>query len=562
VFWFLRLLQTDGRVQEPAMVARTANRFRMVEHWDNLDGSVERGYSGRSVLFDGGGVVTGQRRVRDYARLLASTGVNAIAINNVNVGHADAQLLTRRLLAQAAPLAAVFRGYGIRVFFSVDFASPILLGGLRTADPADEAVRRWWAATAAEVYQWIPDLGGFLVKADSEARPGPAGYGRTQADGANMLAAAVRPWGGVIIWRAFVYDCEQDWRDAAADRAKAAFDTFTPLDGAFGENVVLQVKNGPMDFQVREPVSPLFGALRRTSRMAELQITQEYTGQQTDLCFLPSQWAQVLSAPARAGPATIAEVVTGGPDGLPYGGIAGVSNVGRDATWTGHLLAQANLYGFGRLAWDPLLAPGEIAREWAVLTFGQSAPVVDTITEMLLASWPIYESYTAPLGVGWMVTPGSHYGPDVDGYEYSRWGTYHRADRDGVGVDRTVATGTGFTAQYPGERGRLYESRDTCPDELLLFFHHVPYTHRLHSGKTVIQHIYDTHFEGAERARWLLARWRSLAGHLERADAVRFRHVTGKLMRQAANAERWRDVVNSYFYRKSGIPDERGRPIY
>lgn len=537
VFALLGLLQTHADVPEAGLVAGTPNRLRMIDHWDNLDGTVERGYAGRSIFFDRGDVVADLGRVRDYARMLASIAVNAVAINNVNVGERGAQLLTARLLPRVANLAAVFRAYGIRLFLSVDFASPVLIGPLASADPLDDATRRWWAAKAAQVYQWIPDLGGFLVKADSEQTPGPYAYGRSQADGANMLAAALRPFDGTVIWRAFVYDCHQDWRDRGTDRAKAAFDTFAPLDGAFDANVVVQVKQGPMDFQVREPPSPLLDGLTRTSRLVELQITQEYTGQQKDLCFLVCQWSDVLSAragresgkrtvysareggertvfpggeggeraaysaregggvaayPAReGGGVTLADVVSGRPDGLPCGGAAGVSNVGGDPTWTGHILAQANLYGFGRLAWDPHLSPDEIAREWTKQTFGPSPVVVDTITEMLLASWHIYESYTAPLGIGWMVTPGSHYGPDIDGYEYSRRGTYHRADRDGIGIDRTARTGTGYTRQYAGERAELYESLATCPDELLLFFHHVGYLHRLRSGKTVIQHIYD-----------------------------------------------------------------------
>jgi alpha-glucuronidase len=574
VFGVLRLLQMGGEPPGTAMTERTPNRLRMIDHWDNLDGSVERGYAGRSIFFDRGDIVADLGRVRDYARMLASIAVNAVAINNVNVGASGAQLLTARLLPRVADLAAVFRGYGIRLFLSVDFASPMLIGSLPSADPLSEETRRWWAAKAAEVYRWIPDLGGFLVKADSERTPGPAAYDRSQADGANMLAAALVPWGGAVIWRAFVYDCEQDWRDRQTDRAKAAFDTFAPLDGAFAANVVLQVKHGPMDFQVREPPSPLLGGLTRTSRLVELQITQEYTGQQRDLCFLVSQWSDVLSTPSgRAGESragdrregdrremALAEVVSGRPDGLPQGGAAGVSNAGDDPAWTGHVLAQANLYGFGRLAWDPRLSPGEIAREWVTQTFGPSPQVVDTITEMLLASWQIYESYTAPLGIGWMVTPGSHYGPNVDGYEYSRWGTYHRADRDGIGIDRTrTPPGTGYTGQYPTARAELYENLATCPDELLLFFHRVGYTHRLRSGKTVIQHIYDSHFEGADRARWLLGRWRTLEGHI---DPVRFAQVEARLEMQVANAAEWRDVVNSYFYRKSGIPDARGRPIY
>jgi alpha-glucuronidase len=540
---------------------RTASRLRMVSHWDNLDGTVERGYAGNSIFFAGGQVTSDLRRVRDYARLLASVGVNAVCVNNVNVTAEAAQLLTRAHLPRLARLAGVFRDYGIRLFLSVGFDSPVVISGLRSADPLDPLVGSWWRRQAAEVYEWIPDLGGFMVKADSESRPGPSGYGRSQADGANVLAAALRPFGGVVVWRAFVYDCWQDWRDRSTDRARACYDTFMPLDGAFDENVIVATKLGPVDFQVREPPSPLLTALRQTSQAVEVQITQEYTGQQKDLCFLLPQWHQVMCATTDIDgrETTLAGIVSGRETGRPYGGITGVANVGDDPSWTGHVLAQANLYAFGRMAWDPGIDPRTVAAEWAAQTFGPCQPAVSLVTEMLLDSWRIYESYTAPLGVGWMVTPGTHYGPSIDGYEYSRWGTYHYADRDGIGVDRTTATGTGFTAQYSPDQAALYENVASCPDELLLFFHHVPYHHRLKSGKTVIQHIYDAHFEGAEGAQRLLDTWLSLAGSI---DPVRFSQVRGRLERQVANATEWRDVVNSYFFRKSGIPDELGRKIF
>jgi alpha-glucuronidase len=328
-----------------------------------------------------------------------------------------------------------------------------------------------------------------------------------------------------------------------------------------------------MDFQVREPASPLLAALRKTSQAIEVQITQEYTGQQKDLCFLHPQWHEVLALPAGgAGGAegargaegtgtvtTLAGIVSGHRTGRPGGGVTGVANIGDDPSWTGHVLAQANLYAFGRLAWDPAIEPRTVAAEWVTQTFGAAEPAFSAVQRMLLDSWHVYESYTAPLGVGWMVTPHTHYGPSIDGYEYSRWGTYHFADREGIGVDRTVATGTGYTAQYEADRAALYEDAATCPDELLLFFHHVPYRHRLKSGKTVIQHIYDSHFDGAGDARRLLETWLSLAGQVDRA---RFENVRRRLELQVANAEEWRDVVNTYFARKSGIPDERGRRAY
>lgn len=567
VFAFLRRLRTGQAVAGLRVTEATANRLRMVSHWDNLDGSVERGYAGTSIFFAGGRVTRDLRRVTDYARLLASVGVNAVCVNNVNVDAAAAELLTRAHLPRLARLAEVFRRHGIRLFLSVRFDAPVVLSGLRTADPLDADAAAWWRRQAAEVYEHVPDLGGFLVKADSESRPGPAVYGRSQAEGANVLAAALRPYGGVVVWRAFVYNCRQDWRDRATDRARACYDTFMPLDGAFAENVILQVKLGPMDFQVREPASPLLTALRQTSQAIEVQITQEYTGQQKDLCFLHPQWHEVMAVPAsvpgqpggHGGATTLAGIVSGHPTGRPHGGVTGVANVGDDPSWTGHVLAQANLYAFGRLAWNPAIEPRAVAAEWVAQTFGPDEPALSAVTGMLLDSWHVYESYTAPLGVGWMVTPHTHYGPSVDGYEYSRWGTYHFADRDGVGVDRTAATGTGYTAQYEPGRAALYEDIASCPDELLLFFHHVPYRHRLKSGKTVIQHIYDSHFNGAAAAERLLDTWLSLA---QGVDPVRFEHVRRRLELQVANAAEWRDVVNAYFARKSGIPDERGRRIY
>ncbi|MBB6638253.1 alpha-glucuronidase family glycosyl hydrolase [Cohnella thailandensis] len=560
-FHLLRLLQTGQPIRDLNVVDRPASKLRMIDHWDNMDGSVERGYAGRSIFFREGDFLGDWDRVRDYARLMAAVGLNAVAINNVNVHETETRLIAPELLPSVARAASVFREYGIRLYLSVNFASPIQLGGLTTADPLDPRVREWWAERTADVYRHVPDFGGYLVKADSEFRPGPFTYGRDHADGANLLAEALRPHGGIVIWRCFVYDCQQDWRDRKTDRARAAYDHFRPLDGKFDENVILQIKNGPMDFQVREPVSPLFGGLQRTNQVLELQITQEYTGQQRHLCYLVPQWKEAIDFDTYAkGPgSTVAKAATGELFDRPLGGFAAVSNIGDDGNWTGHPLAQANFYGFGRLAWRPELSAEQIADEWVRLTFGSDPDVVATIGRMLLDSWPIYEKYTSPLGVGWMVNPNHHYGPNVDGYEYSMWGTYHYADCHGIGVDRTVRTGTGYAGQYHDAPAAMYESAESCPDELLLFFHHLPYSHVLKSGRTIIQHIYDTHFEGAEQAEGLVETWRRLSGKI---DAERYESVLSRLEQQAKHAAEWRDVVNTYFCRKSGIPDAHGRQIY
>ncbi|MFC8905915.1 alpha-glucuronidase [Micromonospora sp. NPDC057140] len=559
----------DG--DRPARRHTPAMALRMLDHWDNVDvdpvmGQVERGYAGGSIFWRAGAARRDLDRVRAYGRLLAACGVNAISVNNVNVHATEARLLSDRL-GDVAELADALRPYGVRVHLSVTFAAPVVLGGLPTADPLDPAVRAWWAAATRRVYELIPDFGGYVVKADSEGQPGPFTYGRDHADGANLLAAALAPFGGVVHWRAFVYDHRQDWRDRSTDRARAAYDHFAPLDGRFRDNVVVQVKFGPVDFQPREPVSPVLAAMPATRLAVEFQVTQEYTGQQQHVCYLAPCWSEVLAfAPWVPGGPTVADVAAGsGPGPAAGGGLAAVANVGDDPSWTGHPLAQANLYAYGRLAWDPRLDSVAVLDEWIDLTFpastvGDPALVRETLHAVMDDSWRVYERYTAPLGVGFMVSPAHHhYGPDVDGYEYSRWGTYHFADRDGVGVDRTRATGTGFTGQYPQPWSQVYESLPDCPDELLLFFHHVPYGHVLRSGSTVIQHIYDTHFAGVQQVAQMRQRWRRLAGVIDPAVHAR---VTERLDEQLRCAIEWRDQINTYFLRKSGVPDVRGRRIH
>ncbi|MEL7977145.1 alpha-glucuronidase [Isoptericola sp. F-RaC21] len=543
--------------------------LRVLDHWDNVDvhpvmGQVERGYSGGSIFYADGRVRDDLSRVTTYARLLAAVGIDRVCINNVNVHAREARLLTDDL-PDVARVAAALRPYGVRTHLAVSFAAPMTLGGLPTSDPLDDDVRAWWRAAADRVWATIPDFGGFVVKADSEGQPGPFAYGRDHADGANLLAEAVAPHGGVVHWRAFVYDHTQDWRDRSTDRARAAHDHFAPLDGRFADNVVVQVKHGPMDFQTREPVSPVLAAMPAARLAIELQVTQEYTGQQRHACYLAPWWSENLGFRPWGGEGDDGRAVR---DVVASGGIAAVSNVGDDRFWTGHPLAQANLYAFGRLAWDPTLDPATVLDEWVGLTFaGPDGAVHPRVREVLHAvlddSWRTYEAYTAPLGVGFMVRPGHHYGPDVDGYEYTPWGTYHFADRDGIGVDRTRATGTGFTGQYPAPWRDVYEDLATCPDELLLFFHHVPYSHVLHSGVTVIQHLYDTHFAGVERVREMVAAWESLADLVPAAvPADVDARVRERLAEQLRSAVEWRDQIYTYFFRKSGIPDAHGRTIY
>jgi alpha-glucuronidase len=530
--------------------------IRWVNQWDNLDGRIERGYGGPSIFFADGKVRSDLTRAGEYARLLASIGMDGCTINNVN---AAADVLEDDFIAQARRIADIFRPWGVQISMSVDLSSPKLIGGLDTFDPIDPRVAEWWRKKVDDIYRQIPDFGGFVVKADSEGRSGPSAYGRTHADAANVIARALKPHGGVVFYRAFVYNHHLDWRDPKNDRAKAAYDNFHPLDGKFEDNVIVQIKNGPIDFQVREPVSPLFAGLRRTNEAIELQITQEYTGQQKHLCFLVPMWKEVLDFDMRldGGSTPVRDLVGGRVFHRPVGGFVGVANVGLDANWLGSPLAMANLYGFGRLAWNPGLSSETIIDEWTRLTFGGDPLVVKTITNLQLSSWPVYESYTGPLGAGTLTNiVGNHYDPGPESSEENGWGQWHRADHQGIGMDRTMATGTGYIGQYPPEVQKMYESLAACPNNLLLFFHHVTYTYVLHSGKTVIQYVYDSHYDGADRAREFIAEWKTLEGHV---DPERYRDILARFEFQAGEAAKWRDAICNWIYGLSGIRDQKGR---
>lgn len=530
--------------------------IRWVNQWDNLNGSIERGYGGRSIFWDQGRVREDLSRVRDYGRLLASLGINGCAINSVN---ADPRILAPEFIPQITRIADAFRPWGVQVALAVDLGSPKSIGGIDTFDPLDPSVAGFWKSRVDELYQHIPDLGGFVLKADSEGRVGPSAYGRTHADAANVLARALRPHGGLLFYRGFVYDHHMDWRNLKNDRARAADDNFQPLDGQFDSNAVIQIKNGPIDFQVREPASPLFGALEKTNQAIELQITQEYFGQARHMVFLVPMWKETLDFDMHAhGEHTPVKALVGGKIfSRPVGGFVGVANVGLDDDWMGNQLSQANLYGFGRLAWNPDLSSQQIAGEWTLQTFGDNPAVLKTVKGMLLKSWRVYENYTGPLGLQTLTDiVGNHYGVSVEASEGNGWGQWHRADKQGVGMDRTVATGTGYIGQYRPEVAGIYESLKTCPDDILLFMHHVPYTYVLHSGKTVIQEIYDLHYAGAEAAANYVGEWKSLKGFV---DEDRYQQVLDQLSYQAGQAQVWRDAVSNWFMRESGIPDAKGR---
>jgi len=528
---------------------------RWVNHWDRLNGTIERGYGGNSIFWENDHVRQDLTRVADYARLLASIGIDACSINNVN---ADPRLLTAEYTPEIARIADAMRPWGVRVAISVDFGSPQSLGKLDTFDPLDPRVAAWWKAHVDELYAAAPDLAGIVLKADSEGRVGPSAYHRTHADAANVVARALAPHGGLLFYRGFVYDHHMDWQNLKNDRGRAAYDNFHALDGQFEANVIVQIKNGPIDFQVREPASPLFGGLEKTNQAIELQVTQEYFGQARHTVFLVPYWKETLDFDmhAAAGDSTLKALAAGKTFHRPTGGFVGVVNAGLDENWFGNHLSQANLYGYGRLAWNPDLSSQKIADEWTRLTFGANPKVDQTITQMQLTSWRTYENYTGPLGLQTLTDiTGDHYGVNVEASERNGWGQWHRADEAGVGMDRTVATGTGYIGQYRPAVADRFESLASCPDDLLLFLHHVPYTHRLHSGKTVIQYIYDSHYEVAAAVSAYVEQWKSLRGLV---DEQRFNDVLTQLEYQAGQAVVWRDAVTTWFYRASKIADAKG----
>lgn len=558
-FALLRRMQAGGPVADLDLADAPRIKERIANHWDNpvrsttfRDESIERGYAGESFFnwTELPGVI--DPRLHDWARLLAAMGMNGVMVNNVNTakrGLEGWRLLTPEYQPKLAAMAGVLRAYGIRLYVSVNFFSPILIDRMPTADPLDPAVRAWWRRKADELYAAIPDFGGFLVKADSEGEPGPMTYGRTHADGANMIAAALAPHGGAVHWRAFVYD------RAKGDRVVQAYQNFTPLDGKFAPNVFLQVKNGPLDFQVREPVSSLLGAMPRTNQLIELQITQEYTGQDKHLCYLAPMWREVLQfdTHARGAGSTISALLRDRLHPGTRNGIVGVMNTGNSRNWTGHLLAQANTFALGRLAWDPDAAIEPIAREWTMLTFGRDERVVRTVSGMLLDSWQAYENYTSPLGLNHMTRRVDHFVPDpIYRMDHSN------PTKDGLGFDRTVATGSGYAGQYNEPWRSAYEQAATCPEDLLLFFHHVPWEHRLKNGRPLVQELYDRYYGGAEKVHGFVKAWEGLDGLI---DGQRHKHVLERLRLQSLLADGWVGTMVPHWLQLSDTPDEKNRLI-
>ena len=547
-FHFLRLLQTRQSLDRIDVRVVPRIKLRVLNHWDNLDGHVERGYAGASIWDWHKLPDWVDPRYTDYARANASLGINGTVLNNVN---SNALSLTPMYLEKAAALANVLRPYGIRVYLSARFSAPKEIGGLKTADPLDPAVRRWWNDKADEIYETIPDFGGFLVKANSEGQPGPQDYGRSHADGANMLADALAPHGGVVMWRAFVYSSEQP-----DDRAKQAFTEFVPLDGKFRDNVIVQVKNGAIDFQSREPFHPLFGAMPKTPLMMEFQITKEYLGFATHLAYLGALYQETLQSDtmAQGQGSTVARVIDGSLHGHKVTGMAGVANIGTDRNWSGSHFDQANWYAYGRLAWDPSQSSREIARDWVRMTFSNDQPFMDSVVDMMMGSREAVVDYMTPLGLHHLMGRDHHYGPGpwVAGGPRADWTSvyYHRADRNGIGFDRS-ATGSNAVAQYAPPLADSFGDVKRVPEQFLLWFHHLPWDYRTRSGRPLWDELVHRYTRGVNEVKKMRTTWDGLRGHV---DAERHAQVAAFLAIQQKEAQWWRDASIAYFQRINGLP--------
>ncbi|HLA71603.1 MAG TPA: alpha-glucuronidase family glycosyl hydrolase [Steroidobacteraceae bacterium] len=547
-FHFLRLIQTRAPLHALDIASQPRTRIRVLNHWDNLDRHVERGYAGQSIWDWHKLPGWLDPRYTDYARACASVGINGSVLTNVN---ANATSLTPAYLEKAAALAGVMRTYGVRVYLTARFSAPIELGGLKTADPLDPAVRAWWKAKVDEIYRYIPDFGGFLVKANSEGQPGPQDYRRTHADGANMLAEALAPHAGVVMWRAFVYSNE-----TPTDRAKQAYDEFVPLDGKFADNVLVQVKNGPVDFQPREPFHPLFGAMPKTPLMMEFQITKEYLGFATHLTYLGPLYEEALESDTlvKGKGSTVAKVIDGELHGYKLTGMAGVANIGADRNWSGSQFDQANWYAFGRLAWDPTASSGAIAEDWLRMTFSNEAQFVRPMVAMMMGSREAVVDYMTPLGLHHLMDTGHHYGPGpwVDNLSRADWNPtyYHRADANGIGFDRGPK-GSDATAQYSPKVAARFADLKKTPENLLLWFHHVPWDYRMSSGRSLWDELVLHYTHGVEVVSQMRAAW---AAQQDRVDAERFAQVAAFLAIQQQEAQWWRDACIAYFQSISKRP--------
>ena len=552
VFHFLRLLQTQQDISNLNIYSAPKLKLRLLNHWDNLNRTVERGYAGFSIWDWHKLPGYLDKRYIDYARANASIGINGTVLTNVN---ANATVLTETYLKKVAALADVFRPYGIKVYLTARFSSPIEIGELKTADPLDKDVQQWWKKKADEIYSLIPDFGGFLVKANSEGQPGPQSYGRNHADGANMLADAVASHGGIVMWRAFVYSNE-----TPEDRHKQAYNEFVPLDGKFKSNVMVQVKNGAIDFQPREPFHPLFGAMPKTPLMMEFQLTQEYLGQATSLAYLAPLFKECMESDTYANGkgSTVAKIIDGSLNNHVLNGIAGVANIGSDINWCGHPFAQANWYALGRLSWDYNLSSEQIADEWLRMTFINDTSFLTPVKKIMLASREAVVNYMTPLGLHHLMGTGHHYGPApwVSNLSRADWNPvyYHKADSTGIGFNRTT-TGSNAVSQYAPEVAKKFENSTTCPEEYLLWFHHIPWNFKMKTGNTLWNELCRRYYTGTESIRDMQKTWITLEPKI---DPDRYKQVKMLLQVQEEEAVWWRNACLLYFQTFSKLPIPSG----
>lgn len=562
LYYLFRLIQTNKiyKIKNIFINEKPSSKIRMINHLDNIDGSIKSGYSGNSIFFLNNKINYDLYRINFYAKLLCSIGINSISINNTNVDFKSTYLITKKWLIQIKELYNIFIKYNIKIFISIRYDSPIILSKLKTFNPLNNDVILWWKKKINEIYKYMPLFGGFIINTNLKSK-GPLYYNINHARGSKLISKPLKKFNGILFWKCFLTNINHSWKNKKIDKTCITFNYFKKLDKYFPKNVVLQIKNGPIGFQVREPVSPLIGSMKYTSQIIELQINQEYTGQQIDLCWLPMQWKYILNFDTYlyGHNSTIKKIISGKINNMKYFGATVISNIGNNWNWTKNILSQSNLFSYGKILWNNNINLNNILKEWIKLSIKNNKKVIKNIRKILINSWKTYEKYTNPLGLSLMVDPVDNYTPNIDGYEYNNYGIYHYADRKKIGYNRT-SFGSKFTNQYSNYNKNKFNNIKRCPESLLLFFHRLSYKFILKKyNKTIIQYIYDIHFEGVKNVFLWINLWNKLKKLI---PIYIFSNVKKNLIKQYFHSKEWKDKINSYFFRKSGIDDKLKRNIY
>ncbi len=562
LYHLFRLIQTKEihEIKGIFINEKPSSKIRMINHLDNIDGSIKNGYSGNSIFFLNNKINYNLYRINFYAKLLCSIGINSISINNTNVDYKSTYLITKKWLIQIVELYNIFIKYNIKIFISIRYDSPIILSKLKTFNPLNKDVILWWKKKINEIYRYMPSFGGFIINTNLKSK-GPLFYNINHAIGSKLISEPLKYFNGILFWKCFLTNKNHSWKDKKIDKACITFNYFKKLDKYFSDNVILQIKNGPIGFQVREPVSPLIGSMKNTSQIIELQINQEYTGQQINLCWLPMQWKYIFNFDTylNGKNSTIKKLISGKFNKTKYFGVTIISNIGDNWNWTKNILSQSNLFSYGKILWNININFNNILNEWIKLSIKNNKKVIKNIRKILINSWNTYEKYTNPLGLSLMVDPKDNYTPNIDGYEYNNYGVYHYADRKKIGYTRT-SIGSKFTNQYSIYNKNKFNDIKRCPESLLLFFHRLPYKFILKKyNKSIIQYIYDIHFEGVKNVFLWIKLWNKLKKII---PIYIYSNVKKNLIKQYFHAQEWRDKINSYFFRKSGIDDKLKRNIY